>query len=197
MMAYDRSLSWVEQRNATHSTFKERQMPSQNIDSIKTIFQSRLTTLEHLLKSASDHFSGSESFLHKRIATDMLPFSTQVAFTCNQPRNFALWCEGKPMDNLDPDVISLAQAYEHIANTQKLVSGINVDDQKLSELARIDLNEGRYIELSGDAYVNEFLMPNFYFHLVTAYDILRMAGVPIGKQNYMIHLVPLIELPSQ
>jgi len=101
------------------------------------------------------------------------------------------------MDNLDPDVISLAQAYEHIANTQKLVSGINVDDQKLSELARIDLNEGRYIELSGDAYVNEFLMPNFYFHLVTAYDILRMAGVPIGKQNYMIHLVPLIELPSQ
>jgi len=101
------------------------------------------------------------------------------------------------MDNLDPDVISLAQAYEHIANTQKQVSGINVDDQKLSELARIDLNEGRYIELSGDAYVNEFLMPNFYFHLVTAYDILRMAGVPIGKQNYMMHLVPPIELPSQ
>lgn len=48
-------------------------MPSQNIDSIKGIFQSRLTTLEHLLKSAQSHFSGSESFLQKRIIADMLP----------------------------------------------------------------------------------------------------------------------------
>jgi len=172
-------------------------MPGQNIDSIKIIFQSRLTTLEHLLKSAWDHFSGSESFLQKRIATDMLPFGTQVAFTCNQPRNFALWSEGKLMDNLDPEVTSLAQAYEHIAKTQGLLSGIYVEDQKLSELTRIDLSEGRYIELSGYAYVNDFLMPNFYFHLVTAYDILRMAGVPIGKQDYMMHLMPFVKLTNQ
>ncbi|NER06415.1 MAG: DUF1993 domain-containing protein, partial [Okeania sp. SIO3C4] len=33
---------------------------------------------------------------------------------------------------------------------------------------------------------------NFYFHLVTAYDILRMAGVQIGKQDYMMHLMPFI-----
>lgn len=168
-------------------------MPNQNIDSIKTIFQSRLTTLEHLLKSAQTHFSDSESFLQKRIATDMLPFGTQVAFTCNQPRNFALWCNGKPMDNLDPDVTFLAQAYEHIANTKGLLSGVNVEDEKLSELTRIDLDQGLYIEMSGRAYVNDFLIPNFYFHLVTAYDILRMAGLPIGKRDYMMHLVPFLK----
>jgi hypothetical protein len=168
-------------------------MPSQNIDSIKTLFQSRLTTLEHLLKSAQTHFSGSESFLQNRIAADMFPFGTQIAFTCNQPRNFALWCDGKPMDNLDPKVSSLAQAYEHIANTKGLLSGINADDEKLSEVTRIDLSQGVYIEMPGSAYVNDFLMPNFYFHLVTAYDILRMAGVPIGKRDYMMHLVPLIK----
>ena len=112
-------------------------MQIQNIDSIKTIFQSRLTTLEHILKLAQSHFSGSESFLHKRIAPDMLPFGTQVAFTCNQPRNFALWCDCKPMDNLNPEVTSLVQAYEHIANTKGLVAAINVGDEKLSTLARI------------------------------------------------------------
>lgn len=167
-------------------------MPSQNVDLIRTLFQSRLGTLEHLLKSATTHFRDDESFLNKRIAADMLPFGTQIAFTCNQPRNFALWCDGKPANNLDPDVTSLAQAYEHIANTLELLMGINALDAKLAEVTRIDLGQSLYIELSGNAYVNDFLIPNFYFHLVTAYDILRMAGVPIGKRDYMMHLVPLI-----
>ncbi len=167
-------------------------MQSQNIGSIKATFQSRLTTLEHLLKSAQSHFSDSESFLQKRITADMLPFGTQIAFTCNQPRNFALWCADEPMSNLDPEVASLAEAYEHISNTQKLLSGVDAEDIKLAEMTRIDIGPGLYAEQSGSAYVNDFLMPNFYFHMVTAYDILRMAGVPIGKKDYMMHLVPFL-----
>ena len=169
-------------------------MQSQNIDTIKTIFESRLTTLEHLLKSAQNYFNGSESFLQKRIVADMLPLGTQIAFTCNQPRNFALWCDGKPMDNLDPEVLSLAKAYEHIANTKRVVSSINVEDVKLNKVTRIDIGEGAYVELPNSNYVNEFLMPNFYFHLVTAYDILRMAGVSIGKRDYMMHLMPFVKI---
>jgi hypothetical protein len=167
-------------------------MQSQNIDLIRSLFQSRLETLEHLLKSAQAHFGDDESFLQKRLAADMFPFGTQIAFTCNQPRNFALWCDGKPVDDLDPEVTSLAQAYEHIANTNKLLSSINVEDTKLAEMTRIYSGQNLYIDLSGSAYVNEFLIPNFYFHLVTAYDILRMAGVPLGKRDYMLHLAPLI-----
>ncbi|MEM9005418.1 MAG: DUF1993 domain-containing protein [Cyanobacteria bacterium P01_F01_bin.86] len=168
-------------------------MPSQTIDAITTIFQSRLTTLGHLLKVAQTHFSESDSFLQERIIADMLPFGTQIAFTCNQPRNFALWCDGQPMDNLDPEVISLAKAHEHIANTKELLLAITVEDQKLNETTRIGLGQGAYLELSGNSYVNDFLMPNFYFHMVTAYDILRMLGVPIGKRDYMMHLVPLLK----
>ncbi|MEO0376862.1 MAG: DUF1993 domain-containing protein [Cyanobacteria bacterium P01_A01_bin.17] len=168
-------------------------MPSQNIDSIKTRFESRLTTLEHLLKIAQTHFSDSESFLQERIAADMLPFGTQIAFTCNQPRNFALWCDNKPANNLDPEVNSLSQAYEHIANTKERLEGINVEDAKLNEVSRIDLGQSLYFELSGSAYLDDFLIPNFYFHMVTAYDILRMAGVPIGKKDYMLHLMPFVK----
>lgn len=167
-------------------------MPNQNINLIQTLFQSRLTTLNHLLKSAQTHFGDNESFLQKRIVADMFPFGTQIAFTCNQPRNFALWCEDKPANNLDPDVTSLAQAYEYIESTKELLLGINVEDEKLAEVTRIDLGESLYVELTGNAYVNEFLIPNFYFHMVTAYDILRMAGVAIGKRDYMLHLVPLV-----
>ena len=167
-------------------------MPSQTIGSIQTLFQSRLTTLEHLLKSAQAHFSDSESFLQERLAADMLPFGTQIAFTCNQPRNFALWCDGKPANNLDPEVISLTQAYEHITHTKGLLLGIHVEDAKLAEVTRIDLGPSLYAEMSGNAYVHDFLIPNFYFHMVTAYAILRMAGAPIGKQDYMMHLMPFV-----
>lgn len=122
----------------------------------------------------------------------MLPFGTQIAFTCNQPRNFALWCNGKPMNNLNPEVTSLAQAYAHIANTKRLVSSINAEAINLDEVTRIDIGQEAYLELPSSQYVNEFLMPNFYFHLVTAYDILRMAGVSIGKRDYMMHLAPFM-----
>ncbi|NJK41075.1 MAG: DUF1993 domain-containing protein [Acaryochloridaceae cyanobacterium SU_2_1] len=168
-------------------------MTSQNIDSIKALFQDRLATLEHLLKSAQTHFDGRESFLQERIAADMFPFGTQIVFTCNQPRNFALWCNGQPADNLNPEVLSLALAYEQIANTKELLLGIDAKDEKLSETTRIDLGKDLYIEMSGNAYVNDFLMPNFYFHMVTAYDILRMMGVPIGKRDYMMHLMPFLK----
>jgi len=174
------------------SILKEYNMPSQMTDFIQPLFQSRLATLEHLLKTTETHFSG-DSFLQKRIASDMLPFGTQVAFTCNQPRNFALWCEGKPAYNLDPEVTSLTQAYGHIAHTQEHLLGVTAEDAKFAEITRIDLGDSLYLELSGSAYLHEFLMPNFYFHLVTAYDILRMAGVPIGKRDYMMHLVPFVQ----
>ena len=59
------------------------------------------------------------------------------------------------------------------------------------KITRIDLGD-LYLELSGQSYVDDFLMPNFYFHLTTAYDIIRMAGVPIGKRDFMKHLVPFI-----
>ncbi|BAU15697.1 hypothetical protein LEP3755_62620 (plasmid) [Leptolyngbya sp. NIES-3755] len=112
-------------------------MQNQNIELIKSLFQSRLATLEHLLKLAQTHFCDDESFLQQHLAADMFPFGTQIAFTCNQPRNFALWCDGKPVEDLDPDVTSLAQAYEHIANTNQLLSSIHAEDTKLAEMTRI------------------------------------------------------------
>jgi uncharacterized protein len=63
----------------------------------------------------------------------------------------------------------------------------------LEAITRIELGQGLYAELSGLAYVDEFLIPNFYFHLTTAYDIMRLAGAPIGKHDFMRHLVPFVK----
>jgi uncharacterized protein len=169
-------------------------MESPKITALQNIFSSRLDTLSHLLKIAETHFGDDvESLLQRRIASDMLPFGTQIAFTCNQPCNFALWCLGQSANNLNPDVASFAEARGHIASTKELLARINVADAKLLEIKPIELGQGLYAELSGFSYVDDFLMPNFYFHMTTAYDILRMAGAPIGKRDFMMHLVPFVK----
>jgi uncharacterized protein len=169
-------------------------MENQKIVALQNIFSSRLDTVNHLLAVAESHFADDvESLLQHRIIADMFPFSTQVAFVCNQPRNFALWCLGQSANNLNPEVASLAEARGHILSTKELLASINADDSKLSERHRLDLGQGLYAELSGLSYVDDFLMPNFYFHITTAYNILRMAGAPIGKRDFMMHLVPFVK----
>ena len=170
-------------------------MENQKITALQNIFSYRLDTLSHILDVAESHFADDvEALFQLRIAPDMLPFSTQIAFVCNQPRNFALWCLGQSASNLNPAVSSLIEARGHISSTKELLATINVSDSKLSVINRLELGQGLYAELSGLSYVDDFLMPNFYFHITTAYNILRMAGIPIGKRDFMMHLVPSLKI---
>lgn len=164
------------------------------IDEIKRVFISRLDTLEHIVGFGETQFANPDDFLGKRLAPDMLPFTAQVAFACNQPRGFAQWCAGKPIDNLAPDSIAtIEDVHATIAQTRALVAGIDAADAKLDETKRIGLGPGRYCELPGHQYVSEYLLPNVYFHVTTAYAILRMLGAPIGKSDYMRFLAPHVK----
>ncbi|MBO2587056.1 DUF1993 family protein [Shewanella algae] len=82
---------------------------------------------------------------------------------------------------------SLDKALEHINNTKQLLLAAQCDDSKISEVTRIELGQGSYIDLLGTLYINDFLIPNFYFHMVTAYDILRHKGLDIGKPDCILH----------
>ena len=169
-------------------------MSQEKIEFIRGVFSTKLVILSHILESSICHFeTDSESILRDRIVEDMLPFGTQVIFTCNQPHNFSLWCEGQDMKNLPEEPSSLEQLRKTIEETQTKIGSVNCGDEQLSEISRIDLNENQYMELTGVEYVNDFLIPNFYFHLVTAYNIMRMKGVPLGKGDYMLHLVPKVK----
>ncbi|MBO2692501.1 DUF1993 family protein [Shewanella algae] len=92
-----------------------------------------------------------------------------------------------------PYVESLDKALEHINNTKQLLLAAQCDDSKMSEVTRIDLGQGSYIDLPATLYINDFLIPNFYFHMVTAYDILRHKGLDISKPDYMLHLASLVK----
>lgn len=163
-------------------------MATEEIAEIKRVFLSRLDALGHILDVGEKHLDDFDVALQERLAPDMFPLGTQVAFACNQPRGFSQWCAGRPVENLPPEVDSAATVRAHIARTKDLVSGIDAGDGRLDEVKRIGLGPGRYCELPGRQYLSEYLLPNLYFHITTAYAILRGLGVPLGKSDYMSFL---------
>ena len=169
-------------------------MATQEIAELQRIFLSRLDTLSHILDVGEKHFPDFSAAMQERLAPDMLPLGAQIAFACNQPRGFSQWLAGNPIENLAPEVGSVELARSHILQTKELVSGINACDRKLDEVKRIGLGPGRYCELPARQYASDYLLPNLYFHITTAYAILRAIGVPLGKADYMSFLAPHVKL---
>ncbi len=171
-------------------------MANKEIIEIQRIFTTRLDTLNHILDLAEEHLSDDKPIIAERLAADMYPFGTQVVFVCNQARGFAQWCAGQAIDNLPHEVDSMKMARSHIRQTKDLVAAITASDAKLNEIKRVGLGSGRYCELPARQYVNDFLMPNLYFHITIAYAILRKLGVPVGKTDYMIYMAPYVKQES-
>lgn len=165
-------------------------MADTGITELKRVFISRLDTLDHILDVGQAHLPDIDAAMGERLAPDMFPLGTQVAFACNQPRGFALWCARQPISLLDPEVRSLDAARGYIRDTRALVAAIDADDARLDETKRTGLGPGLYCETSARLYVSDYLLPNFYFHITTTYAILRTLGVPVGKADFMRFLLP-------
>ena len=169
-------------------------MQNRNIDEIKRLFDTRLDVLEHIVSIGEKHFGNADAFLDKRLAEDMLPFTAQIAFACNAPRGFSQWCAGEAIENLKPDSLkTIADVRAAIVQTRALMPATSADDAKLDEIKRVGLGPGRYCELPGHRYVADYVVPNLYFHVTTAYAILRMLGAPVGKADYLGFLGPLVK----
>jgi len=81
---------------------------------------------------------------------------------------------------------SFAELQARIAKTMDYLKGIAPDDVDGSEDREIAFKAGpRELKYTGMQYLLHFAMPNFYFHVTTAYDILRHNGVPLGKPNFL------------
>lgn len=156
-------------------------------------FSSRLQTLCRLLTLAETQWREKgwhvEMLRGVRLA-DMYPLTHQVVFTCNQPNDFITWCVGGEGPKADPAAMTFLHLKPYVETTLDRIrsEAPRVTDGLLDRDKRIDLANGMFLVLTGLEYVNDWLLPNFYFHLVTAYNLLRGEGVVIGKADYMAHL---------
>ncbi|MGD9811132.1 MAG: DUF1993 family protein [Sphingobium sp.] len=143
----------------------------------------------------------AEALLTARLADDMFPLSTQVRFVCVQAQEglYRLRGEAFPplIDSLlnegrdggsQPGTIADARARigETIAIVESLSSAEFGTDLK-RPIVHI-LPDGTTFDMTAEQYVRDWALPQFYFHIMIAYAILRAAGVDLGKIDYVNHM---------
>ncbi len=178
-------------------------MPETVLARATLIFSTRLRTLGRLLDTAGTQWREKgldpETLLAARLAPDMFPLPHQIVFACNQANELAAWCTDGTAAKTDPTRLAFPELKEHIQATigRLTAATAGVGDSVLQREKRRELQGGAYLVLPGTLYIEDWLIPNFYFHLVTAYDVLRHAGVQIGKADYMAHLAGRVRQPGQ
>lgn len=160
-----------------------------------------LGALSNWLDKAQD--APGDAVMAARLAPDMFPLATQVRFACVQalegiarlqqqdfPAAHALLLDEGRGAGERPGTIAEAKA--RIAETVAAVTaatGIAIDPE--TEIAH-DLPMGLVFDMTAEQYVRDWTLPQFYFHLIAAYAILRAQGVALGKVDYIPHMFAFV-----
>lgn len=155
-------------------------------------FIKMLNNLDGLLAKAAAYADQKKfdvnNFMTERIAPDMLPFPKQIQIACDA----AKFCvahmshtEAPKFEDNEKTIQELRQRIEK--TTSYLKTMVEADFSQFKE-AKISPSWAGGQWLTGEEYFYELALPNFYFHITTAYMILRKAGIEIGKSDYIGNL---------
>jgi uncharacterized protein len=155
-----------------------------------------LGTLDHILTKAEGHEKG-EAMLQSRLAEDMFPLATQIRFTLDQVVTALnrLGDAGAATD--DSDITSFAEAHARIAAARELVANTDPATWPQSgEIVEFTLPIGMTFAMQAHEYCRDWATPQFYFHLMAAYAILRAEGVALGKIDYVGYMMRYMKQPA-
>lgn len=143
----------------------------------------------------------ADALLSARLAPDMFPLSTQIRFACIQALEGLCRVGDVPLPQLHSLLIaegrgaqanpgSLAEAKARIEETIALVRSLSQPTAHKPGDAAIahEIPNGMVFDLTVDQYARDWAMGQFYFHLMTAYAILRNQGIALGKADYVAHM---------
>jgi hypothetical protein len=121
-----------------------------------------------------------------RLAPNMFALSRQVQIACDMVKGGAARLAGVEMPKYEDNEATFAQLQERVSKTIAFVESIPSAKFDDSETRQIKLQAGpRELEFVGDAYLHNWVLPNLYFHVTTAYNILRHNGVELGKIDFL------------
>lgn len=152
-----------------------------------------LEALSKILDKAAAHAESKktpkrtfeEALLNDRIIFDQFPFAAQVRIACDNAKGGAARLAEIEIPKFEDDEKTIAELQARIAKTLAFVRSVGPKQIVGKEGIRVSLPYWDGKSLSGFEYATQYLMPNFYFHVVTAYAILRKNGVSIGKSDYI------------
>jgi uncharacterized protein len=161
-----------------------------------TLPLSRLRALHSLLMTVESqmHTKGmtDTALLELRLAPDMFPLVKQIQIITDNAKGMASRMANREIPKYEDSETTLAELMSRIEKTIAYL-GTFVE----ADFADADTAEARFPyfpgqKMVGAGYVISYALPNFFFHLVTAYAILRNAGFEIGKRDYMGSEVALV-----
>jgi hypothetical protein len=124
--------------------------------------------------------------LSGRLAPDMLPLTKQVQIASDTAKFAAARLTGKDAPSFEDNEQTFAELQARIVKTTDYLATFGAADLDGSEERTIVRKTGgREISFTGIEYLQRFALPNFFFHVTTAYDILRHNGVPLSKTDFL------------
>ena len=121
-----------------------------------------------------------------RLAPDMFPLTRQVQVACDMAKGCMARLGGQEVPSWADEEKSFAELRARVAKTIAFIESVPATQVDGSEDRPIAIKlRDRTLEMTGQPYLLHFALPNFYFHVTTAYAILRYKGVPLTKQDFM------------
>jgi len=154
------------------------------------VLSRRLAILSSLLAKGADHAAAAgidpSDLLATRLAPDMFPLTRQVQIASDGAKGGVARLAGVEVPSFPDEETTIPELQARLARTIEFVDGVPADRFEGSEDRRITLKAGpRELEFAGRDFLFGFVLPNVFFHVTTAYAILRHRGVPIGKMDYL------------
>ena len=159
-------------------------------NSAAPIFNQMLGGLALCLDKAAAHCEAKKidpnALLTARLFPDMFALVKQVQIACDQAKGGMARLAGMEVPKHEDNEVTFADLKKRIASTLEFVNSVPADKLTGGEDRDITLPmRSGPLTFKGLEYFNHFVLPNFYFHCATTYDILRHNGVDIGKGNYL------------
>ncbi|KKC38804.1 hypothetical protein WH87_07845 [Devosia epidermidihirudinis] len=121
-----------------------------------------------------------------RLAPDMIPFRGQIMIATDHVKGCVSRLAGKEVPSWPDTEKTFDELRARIQKALDLLSTVQASDLDGSEDRQITLKlGGNEVTMDGETYLTQRALPNFYFHVTTAYSILRNNGIPIGKRDYI------------
>jgi uncharacterized protein len=154
------------------------------------VFVEYLEALSATLGKASAHANAKKIeaavYCQARLFPDMFPLSRQVQLAADFAKNASSRLAGQEPPRFTDDEKGFEELQGRIAKTLRHIRALPKDEIEASAERPITITVGgQPMAFVGRNYLFHFALPNFFFHVTTAYDILRMKGVQIGKMDFL------------
>jgi hypothetical protein len=162
-------------------------MHSASVPVFQRLLGNLLTWLDKAEAHAQSRGFDSQNYLGLRLAPDMLPLLKQVQIASDAAKGCVARLSGQEVPKWADDEASLDDLRSRVRRTIEYVGSVPAGQIDGSEARQVvlPLRNRDPLQFNGHDYLRQFALPNFFFHVTTTYALLRHAGVPLGKADYL------------